>query len=915
MKVKFLWRTMAVTMAAAMSLSLCATTALAAGEGDSMGPPPGGGPGDEGGMSGAMGSEMPSEENTDRYYEDESEPIVIGDYAFYSERFADSAIAAKGCTALTVGDGQNHYTAAQVSALSDTTAEYVNRYAADDEGFSGYIVLGAEDNGDTAGNGISVNSGNLNVNNMYIQTSGAIGQSPSGRYGIATLENATTVVNDSYVIHTGATEATEENSVPASNAGLLISGRGRSNFSIGATTTMYFNSTVVAEGWAAMSTDSATGDGLDFYSYNSKAYAENGGYGVYSDTNCRDYLYATDIEAAEIGVIISNNGNVYVGSGADAGADLLAYNTGEVSDAPSVIRAGRNDYQLHSPDMMGEGTGTYQGVMTVENSELITTRDLKSAMDYTAEYDEAVGAYIDYVSGANILVKSTGAVIDLNNVTAESYSNTLLLTALNSDSMSRYLKSEGTDDVEMTISNSTIGGDIQHDDYQRDVNVTLKDSEYSGAVDYSTYDEWNAMWESVEDCEYNYWSNLDPATYITDTHDTVMNLEDSAWNVTGDSNVTDLTMDDTSSVVVPEGVTLVVESGDYAGTYTNTTLMASAASETGTLTVTPAALEITVGETAVLTPSLDMNGGEEPGGQPEEPGEEPGGEPEDPGQGGDIGDIDPNTLAAASVDGSVVTLVFSGMSMDGFTYEVEGTDISGTATGAETVTIDLSAFEPGTYMIHLACTTPGPFEGKTQDLEVTVGGAAEASLLMSEVAEAAEPAEVNTETVEEDSNDQLPVLVYDYSGYDENVISVTGNEDGTGTVTGVAAGTTVITVTAYVDGQPADSVEVPVTVTADDQDDGKNDGKDDGTDDGNQNPDDSSDPNINGGQNGDGGQDVNTNTDGSGSRTDTNTSGNGRTTASAAKTGDGNMVFVWAAAAAAAGCGAAAAIGRKKRAK
>ena len=54
---------------------------------------------------------------------------------------------------------------------------------------------------------------------------------------------------------------------------------------------------------------------------------------------------------------------------------------------------------------------------------------------------------------------------------------------------------------------------------------------------------------------------------------------------------------------------------------------------------------------------------------------------------------------------------------------------------------------------------------------------------------------------------------------------MTGNEDGTGTVTGVAAGTTVITVTAYVDGQPADSVEVPVTVTADDQDDGKNDGK------------------------------------------------------------------------------------------
>lgn len=908
MKVKLLRQTMAVTMAAAMSLSLCATTALAAGEGGSMGPPPGGGPGGEGGMSGAMGSEMPAEENTDRYFEGQTDPIVIGDYAFYSEKFADSAIAAKDSASLTVGDGQNRYTTEQVASLNSTAKEYVNRYAADDEGFSGYIVLGAEDNGDTAGNGISVNSGTLNVNNMYIQTSGAIGQSPSGRYGIATLENATTIVNDSYVIHTGATAATAENSVPASNAGLLISGRGRANFSVGATTTMYFNSTVAAEGWAAMSTDSATGDGLDFYSYNSKAYAENGGYGVYSDTNCRDYLYATDINAAEIGVIISNNGNVYVGSGADAGADLLAYNTGAVSDASSVIRAGRNDYQLHSPDMMGEGTGTYQGVMTVENSQLITTQDLKSSMDYAAEYDEAVGAYIDYVSGANILVKSTGAVIQLNNVTAESYSDTLLLTALNSDSMSRYLKSEGTDDVEMTVSDSTIGGDIQHDDYQRDVNVTLKNSAYSGAVNYSTYEEWNAMWEAVKDCEYNYWSNLDPNTYITNTHETVMNLEASTWNVEGNSRITGLTMDDASTVVIPEGMSLTVENGDFAGTYTNTTLTPSALPAVGRLTVTPATLELAAGETAVLTPVLDMNtenpGGEpeNPGEEPERPGEEPGENPSDPGQGGDTGDIDPDTLASATVNGSAVTLVFGGMSMDGFTYEVKGTDISGTAAGGETVTLDLSDFEPGTYQIHLACTTPGPFEGKTQDLEVTTEEAAAANVSIMAV---------NAQGTEESGGDRIPSLRYEYSGYDESIVSVAVNEDGTGVVTGIAGGDTAITVTACVDGQPVDSVEVPVKVNADD---GKDDSQNDDRDDGNQNTDEQN-PNPGDSQSGDGSQDRTAGTDGNGSAKNTDATGNsGKTTASTVKTGDYQMIFVWVIVAAAAGSGAAVAVYRRKHA-
>lgn len=108
--------------------------------------------------------------------------------------------------------------------------------------------------------------------------------------------------------------------------GLLIAGYARSSMSIGASQTYYYNSYVETEGWAAMSTDSASGSGLDFYSYNSEAYAVSGGYGIYSDSSCRDWLYATIQRGAEHGAIISNNGEVHVYSGASATVnDALKY--------------------------------------------------------------------------------------------------------------------------------------------------------------------------------------------------------------------------------------------------------------------------------------------------------------------------------------------------------------------------------------------------------------------------------------------------------------------------------------------------------------------------------------------------------------------------------------------------------------
>ena len=437
----------------------------------------------------------------------------------------------------------------------------------------------AVDGTETAGTAIAVDDGStLYITNSTVTVNGA------GRYTVACYNDAIMVVTGSTVIaggNEGADGNTDNVSDPASNAALLVSGTSRANFSIGASHTFYYNSSCIADGWAALSTDSATGTGLELVAYNTYAEATNGGYGTYADTSCRDYLYAVTFNAAELGAIISNNGEITIGSGADAedattsdGYDILEYYDGETTDEGSVIFGARNAVQMHSPDMMGDGTAGYQAVLTVSNSTLTTVAtdelDAASTYDYSS-YGDAVYAYVEYITGSVLLVKSTGAVITLDNVEMYSSNGVLIHTIVNSDSMSRFLKSgnEGYD-VEVSMTDMDVEGDIVHDDYQRDLIVTLSDTTLTGAITTATADSWYEQWADYADDDSAYWTTINNDTYNTDTHETDITLTDgSVWYVTADSNITSLTIEDTSMVVVAEGVTLTVGDEVYeAGTYT-----------------------------------------------------------------------------------------------------------------------------------------------------------------------------------------------------------------------------------------------------------------------------------------------------------------------------------------------------------
>lgn len=443
-------------------------------------------------------------------------------------------------------------------------------------------VTGPVDANAAGGYIAGVTNGRLTIDNCLFINAGKGGR--GGNYTVDCERTGEMVVSDSIIIQTGfagdPAGYTADIADPPSNLGLLISGYARANMSVGQSKTWYYGSQVITEGWAAMSTDSAQ-SGFTFYSYDSTGQALHGGYGTYADTSCVDWFYASRLISPEVGAIISNNGEIHMAHGDAATADALAYlpedyqKTSAYNDGRSSIQAGRNDVQMHSPDMGGGGAaGDFHAVLDLADTDLVTSAELDAEatlIDWSSDYGPAVGAYIDLVKGANLLVKSTGAYIDLANVSAESYTGTLLMTALNSDSMSRYAKA--TDDmagkgVELTITDSDIAGDVKAYDYQRNSSVSLVGSTWSGA--YVTIDKagWDSMWsDAVKADPYCYWI-LDPAQYHDGTGITASVTVDarSTWNVTGVSNIDALGVypgGQVNGTVTVDGQPVDVSAGGY----------------------------------------------------------------------------------------------------------------------------------------------------------------------------------------------------------------------------------------------------------------------------------------------------------------------------------------------------------------
>jgi hypothetical protein len=464
-------------------------------------------------------------------------------------------------------DIENDYDGTYVSdnskGLIDIVCEKFNVYNSKKNNigkFNTVLIFSLDDNVDassvtTGSSGIDAdNEAIVNIDNTYLQVDG------SQRYVDSSYNSSTTIVNDSYFVSTGnASGYTDDIELPFSNEALLISGAARTNFSISETDTYYFNSTVIAEGWAALSTDSSTGDGLDLYAYNTIAKALNGGYSTYADFGCRVWLYGSKLEASEIGAIISKSGSVNVMDGKSATDDILEYNSGKEVKSGTVITGGRNTVMIHAPDMMGTGLDAADcGNLEVSDSTLKTSTKLVSTYDYSS-YSNDVKSYVDYVSGDIILVKSTSADINLVNTKMSSYNGVILHSVLNSDSMGNFLDEGDNEEVKpisMNMSDMTAKGDILHEDYQRDMEINLEDTSLTGKITMSSYDDWCSVWEEYGVTDANWFPN---ETWDSENNLSVSLNNESIWTITDTCKLTSLEISEDAIVKAPKCKELVLK--------------------------------------------------------------------------------------------------------------------------------------------------------------------------------------------------------------------------------------------------------------------------------------------------------------------------------------------------------------------
>lgn len=366
----------------------------------------------------------------------------------------------------------------------------------------------------------------------------------------------------------------------AGNPGnLLVAGSIRTTLALGKAQAFYINSEINSKNWAALSTDAATmvtepgQTELSVYAYGSTARTLEGGYGTYSDLFCNVYFYGTRLDSAEIAIISGTYGAVTVGTIEDGeknkalAAELIERDikVHSVKNAGSVITGGRNALMIHSvnlpPYWTNKGYNKEElpflyGKISIHGSTLATDLGLDKKVEYPAEKQ----AYINHHAGSVILVKSANVdiVLDKAMIKADRKgTGALIHTVINNDTMFMTKVPDGTTypGVKVSMKDMKAEGDIMHEDYQRDMHLSLTDTSLTGRIISGTVGSWNALCKEKGFESYL----IDPDGYNT-IHGVNLTLNSgSLWNVTGESTLTSLTINEDADVKAPEGKKLLLK--------------------------------------------------------------------------------------------------------------------------------------------------------------------------------------------------------------------------------------------------------------------------------------------------------------------------------------------------------------------
>lgn len=291
-------------------------------------------------------------------------------------------------------------------------------------------------------------------------------------------------------LHAFGGDVPEENRIPGTGPGFVgppealdIVGTARAANVVGSGKAYYTDSTIISEGWGALSTDSARP-----YVYlevnNCDVEARNGGYGVYADIGAEVVANRSRFRSADYTGIISGNGKIRLNDVSEDGA--------------------RHGVMIHAP-----------------GQDFLQTADLKI---HGGHYR---------TQGATLLLLSANAVIDLDGADLQPADGVLLRSQINPSKRQPLLRwlldprhpaelqTGPVSGIHVTFRNMTATGRIEHADTTRPMAIDLIGTTLKGSVTGSVWTIGDvtvrmgagARWSATADSRVTLLDAADPAAF------------------------------------------------------------------------------------------------------------------------------------------------------------------------------------------------------------------------------------------------------------------------------------------------------------------------------------------------------------------------------------------------------------------
>jgi hypothetical protein len=293
------------------------------------------------------------------------------------------------------------------------------------------IFLHSDSNG-LGGKGSGLFAGDhseMTIKNCKVLTVG------KSRCGTATEQYSKMYIYNSYIHAHGAPFGAAAANLPDAGSppsALEISGNCRAHCTQSNSETYLYDSTIIGDGWAALSTDGSEGY-VKLEANNCKVQTILSGYGAYADGCCHDFFNGCDFDVADQAGIMAGE------------CDMT------FDDCTAVC----GSYFAHIHCVMGMPSEV--GTLTVKNSAINSAKDAVS-------------------------IRSQNAIVNIQESEISADNGVLVHSIVNTDPNATKTGGKRVYGIHVNIQDSDLEGAILHEDPDREMIVSLEGSTLTGAI-------------------------------------------------------------------------------------------------------------------------------------------------------------------------------------------------------------------------------------------------------------------------------------------------------------------------------------------------------------------------------------------------------------------------------------------------